>query len=131
MKIEDQVVSLKLSKKLKELGVNQESLFYWVYDKDLYYHGKKTNLFHVQLLNKEMNKLYDESYSAFTTEELIKMIPKHLTFIIDFDPPGIFTIRFWENEYDHAIEISNESLTNLIAKMIIYLIENNLYKKEC
>lgn len=31
MKIEQQVVSLELAKKLKELGVKQVSLFYWVY----------------------------------------------------------------------------------------------------
>ena len=31
MKLEDQVVSLELAKKLKELGVKQESLFYWGY----------------------------------------------------------------------------------------------------
>ena len=29
MKLENQVVSLELAKKLKELGVKQESLFYW------------------------------------------------------------------------------------------------------
>jgi hypothetical protein len=29
MKIEDQVTSLELSKKLKKLGVRQESYFYW------------------------------------------------------------------------------------------------------
>lgn len=29
MKLEDQVVSLELAKKLKELGYKQESLFYW------------------------------------------------------------------------------------------------------
>lgn len=30
MKLEDQVVSLDLAKKLKELGVKQESYFYWI-----------------------------------------------------------------------------------------------------
>ena len=30
MKLESQVVSLELAKKLKELGVKQESLFYWL-----------------------------------------------------------------------------------------------------
>ena len=29
MKIESQVCSLELAKKLKELGVKQESLYYW------------------------------------------------------------------------------------------------------
>ena len=29
MKLEQQVVSLELAKKLKELGVKQDSLFYW------------------------------------------------------------------------------------------------------
>jgi len=29
MKLEDQVCSLELAKRLKELGVEQESLFYW------------------------------------------------------------------------------------------------------
>ena len=30
MKLENQVVSLEIAKSLKELGVKQESLFYWV-----------------------------------------------------------------------------------------------------
>ena len=32
MKLEDQVSSLKPSKKLKELGVKQESLWWWLED---------------------------------------------------------------------------------------------------
>ena len=31
MKLEQQVCSLELAQKLKELGVKQESLFYWTY----------------------------------------------------------------------------------------------------
>ena len=34
MKLQNQVCSLELSKKLKELGVKQESLWYWIRDDD-------------------------------------------------------------------------------------------------
>ena len=41
MKLENQVVSLELAKQLKELGVEQESLFYWVKGKMEYgYEGE-------------------------------------------------------------------------------------------
>ena len=36
MKLEDQVVNLKLANKLKELGVKQESHFMWKYDAGYY-----------------------------------------------------------------------------------------------
>ena len=34
MKIEEQVCSLQLARKLKELGIAKDSYFYWVSDKD-------------------------------------------------------------------------------------------------
>ncbi len=106
MKIEQQVSNLELSKKLKELGVKQESLFKWEqsYSKGTQYLDYKT---HERLKNpintvtrydwvvkdnskvygspeivfewwwKEVQKIEAESISAFTTVELGEMLPEH------------------------------------------------------
>lgn len=64
MKLEDQVVSLELAKRLKELEVMQESLFFWcdnwVHSQDSVYHSPTSS----------------ETFSAFTVAELGEMLPK-------------------------------------------------------
>ena len=89
MTLEKQVCSLELAKKLKELGVKQESLFYWnILD------GKPgINKYEVKNRKQFTEDGYPgntmvyknvESYSAFTVAELGEMLPR---FIADADQP--------------------------------------------
>lgn len=65
MKLHDQVISLDLAKKLKELKIRQESLFYWdVLDEKAY--DIKFCAYHCPGL---------EHYSAFIASELMLIIP--------------------------------------------------------
>lgn len=64
MKLEQQVTSLEISKRLKELGVKQESYFIWVEE------GWR----HIPFLS-DRNHGYVGSCSAFTSSELGEMLP--------------------------------------------------------
>lgn len=64
MQIEDQVVSLELAKKLKELGVNQDSLFWWCSPRENFYWVRYSPL-----------KEFPVVCSAFTVAELGEMLP--------------------------------------------------------
>jgi hypothetical protein len=61
MELEKQICSLELAKKLKELGVKQDSLFWWVNGRGrMELHDKHTD---------------SDSVSAFTVAELGEMLP--------------------------------------------------------
>lgn len=151
MKLEDQVVSLELAKKLKELGVKQESYFWWV-NPDL----TEKNV--TQLLSYDerfINHHPDLYFSAFTAAELGPMIPftikvkdwkgfdgeytwyctQHVGYTAhDYNPPICYHFNMHEHiEFDKPgidpLEIigvdfvgNNEADTR--ALMLIWLIEN-------
>jgi hypothetical protein len=62
--LEKQVCSLELSKRLKELGVKQESLFYWVRDNDT----EEFHLTHDRYAERENWSTSGLDFSAFTIE---------------------------------------------------------------
>lgn len=74
MKLEDQVVSLNLAKRLKELKCKQGSLYSWIYNTEETEHIK-SSLALVQGYTSEL----DNMYSAYTASELFEMIPKWIT----------------------------------------------------
>ena len=99
MELQNQVTSLELSKRLKELNVKQESLFYWVKtvvdgneNWDLRMSKKESLELHLQ------GKLISEYYSAFTASEL------------------------WEK----MSILRAETKTDSYAKMLIYFTENKI-----
>lgn len=146
MQLEKQVCSLELSKKLKELGVKQESIFYYWHDKC------KINL----APNIELPKI-ETICSTFTVAELGEMLPRY---IADADQPlsGVKgkqypliiecladdyssdnKINGWRIRYgDTKVKVDSELKLNsggiyyvgteadVRAKMLVYLIENKL-----
>lgn len=108
MKLEHQVVSLELAKKLKELGVKQESLYWWV------------NRFPWSIQRHEEGRWSRaRTHSAFTVAELGEILTPYLE---DREgdgkpiPEGAPIVErmglLWEPDF--------------LAKMLIYLLENNL-----
>lgn len=119
MKLEDQVCSLELSKRLKELGVKQESLFYWFEQEGYLRVG--------QLQLSRAARGESRLCSAFTVAELGEMLPREQ-----------WLCRLKTGEYEcawydgkkfgarHSEQGQTEADSR--AKMLIYLIENKLVK---
>lgn len=109
MNLESQVCSLELAKRLKELGVKQESLFYWIIDAIGTRYDLQTGS--------------NSFWSAFTVAELGEMLPYyHYSLVI--------SLRFFDFYLDHptkgALIFKETTEVNARAKMLIYLIENGL-----
>jgi len=113
MELEQQTTSLELSKKLKELGCKQESLFYWS-----------------RLLGGEFELNYYKEFreqrgdfSAFTCAELGEKLKG-------------YNIDYWYSYPDFRLKLQesvdtqgrDENEANARAKMLAYLIENKLIK---
>lgn len=141
MRLEDQVTSLELSKKLKELGVKQESYFYWVYrparkksklncldgTKESYtiqdltpkWHKKcQTNGILKGASKEYMNWIKSfQFYSAFTVAELGEMLPIGVSSRKSYTG-GDFMVKY-KTVYKRA-----DTEVNARAKFLIYLLEN-------
>jgi hypothetical protein len=129
MTLENQVTSLELSEKLKELGVKQESLF-WYQNELLSYCPEFCNW---GIDSYGMNIAYNQAIAAFTVAELGEMLP---LMIEDYGNENIdlyLNIQklrdgSWEIEYRSYqityISKSESTEANARAAMLIYLIEN-------
>ncbi len=131
MKLEEQITNLELSKKLKELGVKQESLFYWVEFSGLQkgHQDYKTSL-HWELRNCENNlSNFPDKISAFTVAELGEMLKPYAYYsnnmASDF-PTYQENHKSWGFINDEIKWVYADTEANARAKMLIYLIENKL-----
>lgn len=123
MKLEQQVISLQLAKRLKELGVKQESCFwYW---EDAYGIVKSSRLENHQPRNPQGGW---NSYAAFTVAELGEMLPRKLSQKLDgSEDSGYFDTILGEQcvityiDY-HTIAAPTEAEAR--GLMLAYLIEN-------
>jgi hypothetical protein len=116
--LEKQCVSLELSKRLKDLGVKQESFFYW----DTM--GDGSVIAHEPYQNMKDHPKY--MVSAFTVAELGEMLPLRLMCTVKVDGQWM-GYQNWELmiEGDFAIHAKTEA--DCRAKMLIYLVENGWF----
>ena len=124
MKLEKQVTSLKLSRKLKSLGVKQESLWYWEQDVDDS-DGGDFELCDKKVYDRWNNKFEQsiiEFYSAFTVAELGERLPCGLytSYRIEVGWSFICKPRFSNPDIKEQISTTE---ANARAKMLIHLIE--------
>lgn len=134
MKLENQCCSLELAKKLKELGVKQESLFVWDWSEK---GNEQANLIYWEPEKGNSHKVVGGFlYSAFTVAELGEMFPKVENLVTMFFENGRCQIAFQGNvENDEGIatrwgaagqSIEADTEADARAKMLIYLLENKL-----
>ena len=124
MKLENQVTNLELSRKLKELGVKQESLWYWSwYGQNTFPPDKKYGI--------TRGWTRESEYSAFTVAELGEMLEDYM---ISYKIPAQDSrIKYCcernKNTAGGFCEYADTE-ANARAKMLIYLIENGLIKSK-
>jgi len=129
MKLEQQCCSLKLAQKLKELGVEQESLFIWST------HTEPPTLWWEPALNEKAGYTKDSLSSAFTIAELGEMLPwevggKILT--VGKNVSGGWVVYYRTNVLGAAVADSRildqvgDTEADARAKMFIFLLENKL-----
>ncbi len=122
MPLEKQVTSLELSIKLKELRVKQDGLFYWGYCNE----EDKWELVYIDEDARDSDYHYTNykyRISAFTVAELGEMLP--------YTALGAYLMVFKGNDdfscaYGYEKTIHAKTEADARAKMLIYLIENNL-----
>lgn len=112
MELQKQVCSLELSKRLRELGFNQESLFYWNEDMETIH------------FYESMNKK-DVGYycSAYTLTELGEEIIKHKNNVDKLDLNGLPETLKPGESIDDGYKLFD---LNYWSELLIYLKENNL-----
>lgn len=148
MKLEEQVCSLELAKKLKELGVKQDSLFYYEKDEYQFWYDRilRTAKPDIKMEGEAIDTRegdyfnHDEnSISAFTVAELGEMLPDEypgdsdsnlLIFKAEAKDLVHWYIRYENDVQEMSIHTEfAETEANARAKMLIYLLENKLIDK--
>jgi hypothetical protein len=121
MKLEDQVCSIEYAKKLKELGVKQESLFYYVNipRKDKAYDDCWTLLHSAdEILDSCFIPENPDKAAAFTVAELFEMLPEGYSLNKASD------LFYCEKRSHGGGFASAKNPADTVAKMLIYLLEN-------
>jgi len=118
MELEKQVCSLESAKRLKELGVRQDSLFYW----QVRAYARPTETPRVVYRSDRTYRGVICHHSAFTASEIGMMLPAHS------ENPERFEDGAWwcNSQCSWGGCVSHKSEAEARAKNLIYLIENEL-----
>lgn len=130
MLLEDQVCSLELSKRLKELGVKQESLFYWVRPIDIWQlTAKLTEQDGIYFNHTTIDIFPMDNYSAFTVAELGEMLPEWHDSCKRQE--NDWHVRVFEKKKNNICHNAfDESEANARAKMLVFLLDQGLIKND-
>lgn len=119
---EQQVTSLEISKRLKDLGVKQESLFYWSF-----YDGGNNKDEPGLIFTDESNQGFKEDLiSAFTVAELGEMLQEWKNLRLDSTKDS----NGWSIAKNETDRIYADTEADARGKMLIYLLEHNLIKND-
>lgn len=147
MDLENQVVSLKLAKKLKKLGAPQESVWYWVSVGGIHPSGQTLSTDIYLEIVGQLEELeqsphhYGEDievrqkYAAYTVAELLEMLPTELRsngwknwdnrFELTAYGGKKWLARYYAGDaFDTGV--TAKTAANACAGQLIYLAENNL-----
>ncbi len=132
MKLEQQVCSLDLAKRLKELGIKQESIVSWQLFHGWGQHEDKWEVRHYSDFRSTPEN-GDDVCAAFTVAELGEMLPcltnyriweQHSTDGSKLGGKWAITINdVRDDKYD---DLTAETEADARAKMLIFLLENGL-----
>lgn len=130
--IGNHVVNLELSRRLKELGYPQKkSIFYWVD------HNKYGEFLTFMPKGTSLKEFEDYWYAAPTATELLEYMPISIKVFEENNylkilksTIGDYQVEYSRNGYAFSCLEHEESLSNTLAKMLIYLIENGLYDEK-
>lgn len=116
MNLEDQVCSFEVAKKLRDLGVKQESVFYYV------------ETYTYRLRYGKYN--WGSNISAFTFTDILKQLPDE---IHKNDMRYMLKIDKYNCIYENTLELFlrthrevKQSLTEHLAEMLVLLLEKEL-----
>lgn len=135
MKLEQQVCSLDLAKRLKELGVKQSSYFWWRVPNEKH-REENAGVLLIDKTGVINDSNWFDYFSAFTVAELGEMLKTYKgkqggefissNFDNDEDFVWICQIQYWGNERRIGHTESATTEADARAKMLIYLLENKL-----
>lgn len=114
--IEHHVTTLALSKRLKELGVPQNSYFYWINP------FGDWEVSHPIVGDKFPKRYEDRTYSAYLSSELGELM-KTLPWLL---PEYRINSQSWDIELRHEEWVEGDTEANARASMLIYLLEHHI-----
>jgi hypothetical protein len=118
--LESQCCNRELALRLRELGVPQESLFYYAL-----FNGKWEPTY-VNDLRRGSKEPVSSFVAAFTVAELYDMLPNRFTYLIGGTNEGKTRLAAWPgatNDFDDVLvnAFDSDTLADAIAKALIYL----------
>lgn len=128
--IEPHIIDLGYAKKLDELGVKKESIFSWYQRLNVLGEDPYVGITRKAQHNpKEIMEI-----SAYTASELMEILPS----VVDAEGHDVFLcakkdiINYYvayctsDGDLDIFSDFKDESISNALAKMLIFMVENKL-----